>query len=142
MLVLPSTAPMLPTWKLPLYRCCLDQKSTQTVQVCCQSHHVYPNPSRSEVKCPQEAELWAGTWEWPFPPPCWTISGDPLQLIFPTYRKSASMLRSLQSALSSTNSQVPVQRQTLLNAGLLVAQELQLDVWILIQPLMQPSVKL
>lgn len=41
--------------------------------------------------------------------PRWTIPGDLLQLIFPTYKKSASMLRSLQSALSSTNSQVLVQ---------------------------------
>lgn len=30
----------------------------------------------------------------------------------------------------------------LLKAGLLLAQELQLNVWILVQPLMQPSVKL
>jgi len=52
------------------------------------------------------------------------------------------MLRSLQSALISRNSQVLVKRQMLLNAGLLLAQELLLNVWILPQPLMQLFVKL
>lgn len=110
------------------------------MQVCCRSHHMQPNPSSSEVMFPQGAEPWARTWRWAFPPPCWTISGDPSQLIFPTYKKASSMLRPLRSALSPTNARALVQRQIPIKE--LLAQELQLNVCILIQPLLQPSANL
>lgn len=61
---------------------------------------------------------------------------------FPPTRSSRQCLKSLQSAWNSTNCPVLVQRQMLkAGLGLRLAQKLQLNVWILIWPHMQQSVK-